>query len=39
MYNYSFTQQPRQRYPGDRKWKREDVPAKDDRKSDERKRD
>ena len=27
--NVKFTEQPKQRYPGDRKWKNEDAPKKE----------
>ncbi len=33
MANVKFTKQPQQRYPGDRKWKNEDAPKPDDKKS------
>ena len=33
MANVKFTQQPKQRFPGDRKWKNEDAPKTDNKRS------
>ena len=33
MANVKFTQQPQQRFPGDRKWKNEDAPKTDNKKA------
>ena len=33
MAKIKFTQQPKQRFPGDRKWKNEDAPKADNKKA------
>lgn len=33
MSSFKYTKEPRQRYPGDRQWKNNDVPKSDDKKS------